>query len=143
MSLERKAFQFLEFVLPSDVERFVREHPVMAAAHTPLSVVAGVVVGALVAGTPVTDILICAPLAGGGVALFCAGAAWLFDVPIGPGLFGLSDDSGRLRPLRFGRSRNLGHPTAARANPRLVRRSPPQDEGVPVGVPLRDDPGAE
>jgi hypothetical protein len=95
MSLKRTAIELLHLALPSDVERFRAEHRVMAATHTPLSVMAGVATGGMAAGMPLTDILICGLVAGTGVALFCAAAAWLFDAPVGPGLLGLW---GRLRP---------------------------------------------
>jgi hypothetical protein len=55
----------------TNIEGFLAERPVLAAAFTPLSVVAGVVVGGVLAGMSLTDILICASVAGGGVALFC------------------------------------------------------------------------
>jgi hypothetical protein len=74
-------------------------------------------------GMLLTDILICGLVAGTGVALFCAAAAWLFDAPMGPGLLGLWDDSGRLRPLRFLPPRH----------PRPARSGSPRD---PVAVDL-------
>jgi hypothetical protein len=123
MSLKETAIEFLHLALPSDVERFRAEHRVMAAAHTPLSVMAGVASGGVAAGMPLTDILICGLVAGTGVALFCAAAAWLFDAPMGPGLHGLWDDSGRLRPLRFRPPRY----------PRPARSRSPRD---PVAVDL-------
>jgi len=71
---------------------------VLAAAYTPLSVVAGTAVGGLVAGMPLIDILITGVGVGGDMALFCAIAAWLFGAPMGPGLLGLWDEWGQLRP---------------------------------------------
>jgi hypothetical protein len=99
---------------------FTTEHRVIAAAHTPLSVMAAVAVGGVAAGMPLTDILLCGLVAGAGVALFCAAVAWLFDAPMGPGLSGLWDDSGRLAPLRVRRPRQPGPPAPAH---RAIRSS--------------------
>ncbi len=123
MSLKQTAIEFAQFVVHPDAEA-IREHRVMAAAYTPLSVAAGIVVGGVSAGVPLIDILICGLVAGSGVALFCAVAAWLFDAPMGPGLLGLWDDSGQLRPLRFRRSQHLGRP--APAHPAIRSRAPSQ-----------------
>jgi hypothetical protein len=54
-------------------------HPVPAAASASLSVLAAVAVGGVVAGMPLPDILVCGLVASGGVGLFCAVAALLFD----------------------------------------------------------------
>jgi hypothetical protein len=128
VSLKQTAIEFLRFVLPPDAEQFRAEHRVMAAAHTPLLVVAGVAVGGVSAGMPPLDILICGLVAGGGVALFCAAAAWLFRAPLGPGLSGLRDGSGQLRPLRF---RRPGRPRrAAPARPEIRSSSTPKPPPV-------------
>jgi hypothetical protein len=125
VSLKQTAIEFMQFVMPPDVEQFRAEHRVMAAAHTPLLVVAVVAVGGVSAGMPPLDILICGLVAGGGVALFCAAAAWLFRAPLGPGLSGLRDGSGQLRPLRF---RRPGR--AAPARPEIRSRSTPEPPPV-------------
>ena len=122
--LRQTAVEILEFVVPTDVERFRAEHPVLAAAHTPLLVVAGVAVGGVVAGMALLDILVCGLVAGGGVALFCAAAAWVFRAPFGPGLSGLRDSSGQFRPLRFRRLGHHGRP--APAHPAIRSRSAPK-----------------
>ena len=124
MSLKQTAIEILQFVIPTDVDRFRAEHPVLAAAHTPLLVVAGVAVGGVGAGMPLLDILICGLVAGAGVALFCAAAAWLFRAPFGPGLSGLRDGSGQFRPLRFRRPGYPGRP--APAHPAIRSRSTPK-----------------
>jgi hypothetical protein len=124
MSLKQTAIKILQLVIPTDVERFRAEHPVLAPAHTPLLVVAGVAVGGVVAGMPLLDILICGLAAGAGVALFCAAAAWLFRAPLGPGLSGLLDGSGQFRPLRFRRPGQPGRPTPA--HPAIRSRSTPK-----------------
>jgi hypothetical protein len=132
MSLKQTAIEFLHLALPSDVERFRAEHRVVAAVHTPLSVMAGVATGGVAAGLPATDILICGLVAGTGVALFCAAAAWLFDAPMGPGLLGLWDDSGRLRPLRFRPPRHPGSPAPAHCAIRSRSTSKPRADTPPV-----------
>jgi hypothetical protein len=114
-----------------DLEGFLAERPVLAAAFTPLSVVAGVAVGGPVAGMPLTDVLICGLVAGGGVALFCAIAAWLFDAPMRPGLLGLWDESGQLRPLRFRRSGHSGRP--APTHPSTPSRRTSKRRPVAIG----------
>jgi hypothetical protein len=139
VSLKQTAIEFMQFVMPADVEQFRAEHRVMAAAHTPLLVVAVVAVGGVSAGMPPLDILICGLVAGGGVALFCTLAAWLFRAPLGPGLSGLRDGSGQLRPLRF---RRPGHPgRAAPARPEIRSRSTPKPPPVAhgSGCPERHD----
>jgi hypothetical protein len=110
MSLKQTASEFLQSGQLPHVEGFLAERRVLAAAYTPLSVLAGIAVGGVVGGMSLTNILICGLVAGGGVALFCAIAAWLFDAPMRPGLLGLWDESGQLRPLRFRRSRQPGRP---------------------------------
>jgi hypothetical protein len=128
VSLKQTAIEFMQFVMPPDVEQFRAEHRVMAAAHTPLLVVAVVAVGGVSAGMPPLDILICGLVAGGGVALFCAAAAWLFRAPLGPGLSGLRDSSGQLRRLRFRRPGHTGR--AAPAHPAIRSSSIPKPPPV-------------
>jgi hypothetical protein len=130
MSLMQTAVELLHLALPSDVEEFRAEHPVIAAAHTPLSVTAAVAIGGVAAGMPLPDILICGAVAGAGVAGFCAAAAWLFAAPLGPGLPGLWDESGRLRPLRFRRPRHPSRPAPAR--PEIRPRSTSKPRAVAV-----------
>jgi hypothetical protein len=136
--LRQTAVEILEFVIPTDVERFRAEHPVLAAAHTPLLVVAGVAVGGVVAGMSLLDILICGLVAGAGVALFCAAAAWLFSAPLSPGLSGLRDGSGQLRPLRFQRHGHPGRPAPAhpanrsRSAPKRPRRAVAEERPIPT-----------
>ncbi len=79
MSLKQTVIEFLQFGQVPDVEGFLAESRVPAAAYAPLSVVAGVAVGGIFAGMPLTSMLICGLVAGGGVALFCAVTGWLFD----------------------------------------------------------------
>jgi hypothetical protein len=81
MSLKRIAIKLLQLGQPSDTEEVVPKRRVAAAAQTPLSIVAAVAVGGVLAGMPLSSILICALVAGGGVALLCAAAAWLSTYP--------------------------------------------------------------
>jgi hypothetical protein len=118
MSLKQTVSEFVQSGQPPDVEGFLAERPVLAAALTPLSVVVAVAVGGVFAGMSLTNILICALVAGGGVALFRAMAAWLFDAPMRRGLLGLWDESGDPRPIRFKRSRHPGRPAPAHPSTR-------------------------
>lgn len=52
---------------------------VRTVAFLSISVVAGVVIGGLYAGMPLSDMLICGLVAGTGVALVSAVEAWLFE----------------------------------------------------------------
>lgn len=79
MSLKQTAIEFLQFRHVPDIEWFRADCGVPAPTHAGVSVVAAVAVGGVIAGMSLTDILICGLVAGGGVALFCAVAGWLFD----------------------------------------------------------------
>jgi hypothetical protein len=98
---------------------------VAAAAQTPIGVVAAVGIGGVLAGLPLSSIVICALVAGGGVALLCAAAAWLFDVPMSTGMLGLLDESGQLRPLRFSRPAPQPAASARVGRDRVVTRALP------------------
>ena len=110
MSLKQIAVEYLQLAPPADGEARRPALQLIAAAETPLGVMAAVVIGGVTAGMPAIDIFVCGLVAGGGVALCCAVTAWLFDAPMGPGLTGLWDDFGHLRRLRFRRSRHPDRP---------------------------------
>jgi hypothetical protein len=86
---------------------WIRDVTQVAATQTPIGVVAAVGLGGVLAGMPLSSIVICALVADGGVALLCAAGAWLFDAPMHAGIVGLFDESGELRPLRFSRPSHL------------------------------------
>jgi hypothetical protein len=150
MSLKRIAIKLLQLGQPSDTEEVVPKRRVAAAAQTPLSIVAAVAVGGVLAGMPLSSILICALVAGGGVALLCAAAAWLFDIPMRTGMIGLFDESGQLRPLRFSRPALRAAAPPRDGRDRLVTRALPAALALgsgrhfpsePLRAPTRKTPG--
>lgn len=144
MSRKQRTVEHWQLAQPADTDRCRPALQLMAAAEAPLGTVAAVVIGGVIGGMPAMDILICGLVAGGGVALFCAVAAWLFDAPLGPSLTGLWDDFGQLRPLRFRRSRHADRPARADAPPRPSSTSDAAHVAVGVRHPNRrlDEDGA-
>lgn len=112
MSLKQVGVKYLQLTEPANRDGQRPAIRLMAAAETPLGVGAAVVIGGVIGTMPAIDVFVCALVASGGVALVCAVAAWLFDAPMGPGLAGLSDDFGQLRPLRFRRAQHTDRAAA-------------------------------